>query len=86
MGELQDFKIGDLVEKYTGEARWEGYIVSAYYTRAGKLRYVVEVTPQGFQMIAVPGQLRHHYKSPKWGADQTPRLPQASSPPNSGGQ
>lgn len=49
---------GTYVEKYTGEARWHGWIVASYYTRRGKLRYVVEVEPQGFQMIAVPGQLR----------------------------
>lgn len=53
-----EFNYKDPVEKYTGEAKWEGVIVSAYLTTRGKLRYVVEVFPQGFQMIAVPGQLR----------------------------
>lgn len=50
--------IGDYVEKYTGEARWLGTIVARYHTTRGKLRYVVDVDPQGFQMIAVPSQLR----------------------------
>lgn len=53
-----EYKYGQPVEKFTGEARWDGMIVSAYLTTAGKLRYVVEVKPQGFQMIAVPSQLR----------------------------
>lgn len=51
-------QIGDRVEKFTGEAQWFGWIVAVYTTRRGKLRYVVEVDPQGFQMIAVPSQLR----------------------------
>ena len=50
--------IGDYVEKYTGEAIWKGWIVAVYKTRRDKLRYVVEIDPQGFQMIAVPEQLR----------------------------
>ncbi|MAN77830.1 MAG: hypothetical protein CML24_11705 [Rhizobiales bacterium] len=53
-----EYSYGQPVEKFTGEAQWDGVIVSAYYTTAGKLRYVVEVKPQGFQMIAVPSQLR----------------------------
>jgi hypothetical protein len=52
------FSIGDHVEKFTGEALWEGIIVASYTTTKGKQRYVVEVLPQGFQMIAVPHQLR----------------------------
>lgn len=52
------FNYGDPVEKFTGEARWLGRVVSAYETGKGGLRYVVEVHPQGFQMIAVPAQLR----------------------------
>lgn len=56
-------KIGDYVEKYTGEAIWFGWIVAEYLTRRGKHRYVVEVDPQGFQMIAVPNQLRPAVKS-----------------------
>lgn len=52
------FNIGDKVEKYTGEARWHGTVVARYETLKGKLRYVIDVDPQGFQMIAVPSQLR----------------------------
>jgi hypothetical protein len=52
------FQYGDWVEKFTGEALWEGRVVSAYNTKRLALRYVVEVEPQGFQMIAVPAQLR----------------------------
>lgn len=53
-----DFAVGDPVEKFTGEAQWSGWIASRYMTRSGKQRYVVEVDPQGFQMIAAPSQLR----------------------------
>lgn len=53
-----NLKVGDAVEKFTGEARWFGWIVSIYPTRRGKLRCVVEVFPQGFQMIAIHSQLR----------------------------
>ena len=53
-----EHNVGDYVEKFTGEARWFGWIVAKYTTRRGKLRYVVEVDPQGFQMIAVPSQLQ----------------------------
>lgn len=52
------FVVGEPVEKFTGEARWEGILVASYLTTAGQRRYVVEVKPQGFQMIATPGQLR----------------------------
>lgn len=53
-----EYGYGQPVEKYTGEAIWHGVVVSAYYTSRGSLRYVVDVSPQGFQMIAVPTQLR----------------------------
>ena len=52
------FQIGQRVVKFTGEARWWGTVVADYRTTKGKQRYVVEVEPQGFQMIAVPDQLR----------------------------
>lgn len=58
--EEPQFKILDHVEKYEGEALWNGVVVAVYYTTRGKLRYVVEVLPQGFQMIAVPKQLRSY--------------------------
>lgn len=48
---------GDYVEKYTGEARWMGRIVSVYDTLKGGRRCVVEVFPQHFQ-IATLSQLR----------------------------
>ena len=51
-------ELGEPVEKYTGEARWEGVLLAKYKTTRGKIRYVVEVTPQGFQMICVPNQIR----------------------------
>ncbi|OAH42593.1 hypothetical protein AX777_04915 [Sphingobium yanoikuyae] len=57
-GEGEGFAIGDPVEKFTGEAIWHGTIAASYLTSKGKRRYVVEVEPQGFQMIAVPSQLR----------------------------
>lgn len=53
------FLLGEYVEKYEGEARYEGYIVSVYSTMKGKTRYVVEVQPQGFQMIVTDKQIRH---------------------------
>lgn len=52
------FEIGDYVEKFTGEAQWFGWVVARYNTRRGKLRYVIDIDPQGFQMIAIPKQLR----------------------------
>lgn len=52
------YDIGDPVEKFQGEARYWGHVVSAYKTRRGGQRYVVEVEPQGFQMICTPGMLR----------------------------
>lgn len=52
------FAVGDLVEKYDGEARWVGVVVSTYETLRGARRLVVDVLPQRFQMIASPTQLR----------------------------
>lgn len=52
-----DFDIGDIVRKSKGEAMWSGVVVARYLTTKGKERYVVEVFPQGFQMIAVDSQL-----------------------------
>ncbi|NNM74768.1 hypothetical protein [Enterovirga aerilata] len=49
---------GDKVVKFTGEARWFGEVRDVYWTKRGSVRYVVEVEPQGFQMIAAPSQLR----------------------------
>jgi len=52
------FKIGDVVEKYTGDAQYQGSVVAVYRTMLGKLRYVIDVDPQGFQMIVSEKQLR----------------------------
>ena len=52
------FKIGDRVEKYTGAYTTFGEVRSAYTTRGGAVRYVVEVEPQGFQMIWSDNELR----------------------------
>ena len=52
------FDNGGFVEKYTGDAQYYGTIVAVYYTTKGKLRYVIEVSPQGFQMIAAENTLR----------------------------
>lgn len=48
---------GDWVKKATGEAKYEGQVACVYRTRRGGVRYVVEVWPQGFQMICTPGML-----------------------------
>jgi len=48
----------DPVEKYAGEARYTGVVLVAYRTTRGGLRYVVEVEPQGFQMIVTDGMIR----------------------------
>lgn len=58
-----DFDVGAYVEKHTGEARWHGTIVAVYKTLKGNTRYVVEVDPQGFQMIATAAQLRRRRKN-----------------------
>lgn len=52
------FKIGDRVEKYTGAYNTFGEVRCAYITKAGAVRYVVEVEPQGFQMIWSSKELR----------------------------
>lgn len=59
------FGVGDQVEKFAGEARYVGQIVSVYQTTTGGTRYVVEVRPQGFQMICTRAMLRAtHDRSP----------------------
>jgi hypothetical protein len=49
---------GMRVQKYTGEAQYEGIIVARYLTTRRKLRFVIDVEPQGFQMIATGQTLR----------------------------
>ena len=51
-------EVGDHIEKWSGDAQYEGVIVCKYSTLAGKTRYVVEVLPQHFQMISNEKQLR----------------------------
>lgn len=58
MAEQDIIPDGTYVEKFTGEAIWHGWVAVSYLTRRRKLRYVVEIDPQGFQMIAVPSQIR----------------------------
>lgn len=49
--------VGDWVEKDVGEAKYKGQVVSKYLTLRGGVRFVVEVWPQGFQMICTPAML-----------------------------
>lgn len=53
----QDFAVGDVVAKASGEARYVGVVVAVYATARGASRLVVDVAPQGFQMIATPAML-----------------------------
>lgn len=46
------------VEKYTGDAKYHGFVVAHYFTMQNKKRYVIDVVPQGFQMIVSEEQLR----------------------------
>lgn len=57
---LEDHNLseGAYVEKYKGDARYEGIILKCYHTLRGKARYVVEVIPQGFQMITSDDYIR----------------------------
>jgi hypothetical protein len=55
--ELFDFRIGDTVEKYTGDYQLSGVVRAAFYTGAGKARYVIEHFP-GFLHIYSGAQLR----------------------------
>lgn len=56
--EHPELQVGVPVEKFSGDARWNGIIVSRYRTLSGKLRFAVEVLPQGFQMITTGPLLR----------------------------
>lgn len=53
------YKVGDKVEKYSGDAQYKGVVVSVYETLKGHTRFVVEVLPQHFQMIVSEKQIRH---------------------------
>ena len=54
------FPLGSRVEKTKGY-KWPGVVVSAFYTKAGKLRYVVECTVpevEGALHIYAPEQIK----------------------------
>lgn len=53
------FVIGDRVEKWVGDYVVVGEVRMLGTTKAGKLRYVIEIEPQGFLHIYKEGQLRH---------------------------
>lgn len=55
--ELSPLKVGDRVEKYTGDYQLEGEIVAKFYTTSNKLRFVVEHKP-GFLHIYSDKNLR----------------------------
>lgn len=57
---MNEFKIGDRVEKCSGDYHLEGVVVAAFRTLAGKERYVVEHTPLAPGMLHIygPGNLR----------------------------
>lgn len=52
-----EVKIGDLVEKYTGDYQLKGEVRAIFLTKAGKIRYVVEHEP-GFLHIYSGANLR----------------------------
>lgn len=51
------FKLGQRVEKFTGDYKLEGVVVSVFLTLADRERYVVEHEP-GFLHIYGPNNLR----------------------------
>lgn len=55
---LNKYMMYQRVKKYKGDARYVGTVVSVYFTTKRKLRYVVDVEPQGFQMIVSEAQIR----------------------------
>lgn len=59
------YPLYERVEKWKGDARYSGTIQAIYYTRKRKLRYVIEVEPQGFQMIVSEQQIRRARKAKK---------------------
>lgn len=58
MNGIWDYEIGERVEKYTGAYTTFGEVRATYTTKGGARRYVVEVEPQGFQMIWSDKELR----------------------------
>jgi hypothetical protein len=51
------FRVGDAVEKFTGDYHLVGEVRAVFVTRAGKVRYVVEHMP-GFLHIYAANNLR----------------------------
>lgn len=65
----EEYRVGDRVEKHSGTYTTFGEVRAAYVTKAGAVRYVVEVEPQGFQMIWSAKELRPasmHGKQPQY--------------------
>ena len=62
MDTTREVVVGSWVEKYDGDAQYEGEVVCTYKTTKGKWRCVIEVWPQGFQMIVSGRQIRHKNK------------------------
>lgn len=52
-----EFKVGDQVEKYTGDYQMKGEVRAVFETKAGNVRYVVEHEP-GFLHIYSYSNLR----------------------------
>jgi hypothetical protein len=52
------FKVGDIVEKYTGDYQLTGEVRAVFTTRRGATRYVVEHSP-GFLHIYSESNLRN---------------------------
>ena len=57
------YRVGERIEKYTGDYQLDGEIRAVLETRAGKLRYVVE-HGQGFLHIYNETQLRRPLSIP----------------------
>jgi len=54
---IYDLKIGDLVEKYTGDYQLQGEVRAVFFNKKGNTRYVVEHEP-GFLHIYSRQNLR----------------------------
>ena len=54
---MEEFKVGDVVEKYTGDYQLKGIVVAKFFTTANKERYVVEHVP-GFLHIYSANNIR----------------------------
>ncbi len=63
MNSSNKYVMFEMVEKWKGDARYAGMIVAIYLTRKKKLRYVIDVEPQGFQMIVSETMIRRKRRS-----------------------